>query len=342
MRSVTLQRGRPAMDDTPATLPKIVFSSDQLPPDLDDRARFLQWRELYTSLYGGTEITRIEDIPFRARSEFMQVGDIGLLQFEGTFGRNVRTSRQAAADPRGDFHVGLLRGRSRIAVSQSGRQMVYAPGQMTLYSAAEAFESRADGASVLVGLCIPRASLLERVANAEDLLVKPLDATRPAARHLGQYVDFLLGCEGIADDPQLVAHINATLLDLVALSLSATGDAAAIAQMRGLRTARLRQVIAEIASGFSDPAFSPGTVARKLGVTPRYLQKLLHETGASFGERVLELRLQSARGMLANRQNDHLKVSDIAGRSGFNDISHFNHCFRRRFGASPTEYRRGQ
>ena len=46
--------------------------------------------------------------------------------------------------------------------------------------------------------------------------------------------------------------------------------------------------------------------------------------------------------MLASRQNDHLKISDIAGRSGFNDISHFNHCFRRRFGASPTEYRRGR
>ena len=220
--------------------------------------------------------------------------------------------------------------------------MVCAPGQMSLYTATEAFETRAEGASVLVGLCIPRASLLERVANVEDLLVRPLDAAQPAARHLGQYVDFLLGCDGIADDPQLVAHINATLLDLVALSLGATGDVAAMAQMRGLRTARLQQVIAEIASGFTDPAFSPRAVARKLGVTARYLQKLLHETGAGFTERVLELRLQRARGLLTNRQHDHLKISDIAGQSGFNDISHFNHCFRRRFGASPTEYRRGR
>lgn len=328
------------MDDSSPASSKIVFASDQLPPELDDHARFQRWRDIYTSLYGGTEITRIEDVPFRAHSEFMQVGDIGLLQFEGTFGRNARTPRHVAADPRGDFHVGLLRGRSRISISQNGREIMCAPGQMMFNTASEAFESRAEGASVLVGLCIPRAGLLERIANVEDLLVKPLDAARPAARHLGRYVDFLLGCDGIADDPQLVAHINATLLDLVALSLGATGDVAAIAQMRGLRSARLQQLIAEIQSGFTDPAFSPRAVAHKLGVTPRYLQKLLHDTGASFTERVLELRLQRARVMLTNRQHDDLKVSDIAGQCGFNDISHFNHCFRRRFGASPTEYRR--
>jgi AraC-like DNA-binding protein len=45
--------------------------------------------------------------------------------------------------------------------------------------------------------------------------------------------------------------------------------------------------------------------------------------------------------MLADPRYDRLKVSEIASACGFNEIPYFNRCFRRRFGASPTEFRDG-
>lgn len=330
------------MDNSPAAPSRIVFSSAQLGEDLDDAARFLRWREIYTSLYGDAEIARIQDRPFVSHSEFMQIGEIGLAQCAGTFGRYARTRRHLADDTRGDFFIGFLRGRSRMALAQHGREMTLAPGEPAFYSNAEAYQNTPDGPSISAHLCIPRALLLERMGKAEDLFIKPLDAAQPAVQHLRRYMDFVLAGDEVAADPLLTRQVGATLLDLVVLALGAGGDIAEMAQARGLRAARQQQVLAEIAAGFADPAFSPQILAAKLGVSSRYLQKLLHEIGASFTERVLELRLQRARGMLADRQHDRLKISDIAGRSGFNDISHFNHCFRRRFGASPTEYRRGQ
>ena len=98
-------------------------------------------------------------------------------------------------------------------------------------------------------------------------------------------------------------------------------------------------MLAEIRGEFANPGFSAEQVARKLGLSPRRVQGLLQETGTSFTERVLELRLQRSRSMLARPRHDALKVSQIAYASGFNDISYFNRCFRRRFGASPTQYR---
>ena len=86
-------------------------------------------------------------------------------------------------------------------------------------------------------------------------------------------------------------------------------------------------------------AFAPADVARKLGLSPRYVQDLLHGTGMSFTERVTELRLQRARAML--RASHDAKVIDIALACGFNDVSYFNRCFRRRFGAAPNEFRSG-
>jgi transcriptional regulator GlxA family with amidase domain len=57
---------------------------------------------------------------------------------------------------------------------------------------------------------------------------------------------------------------------------------------------------------------------------------------------VLELRLQKAQVMLADPRHHRLKVSEIAHACGFNEVSYFNRCFRRRFGATPTTARNGR
>ncbi len=111
--------------------------------------------------------------------------------------------------------------------------------------------------------------------------------------------------------------------------------------MRGLRAVRVHEIVSAIRSGFASPAFSPRDVAEKVGMSPRYVQDQLQETGKSFTERVIELRMQKARVMLASRRNDRLKVSEIAYACGFGEVSYFNQAFRRRFGAAPTHFRAG-
>jgi AraC-like DNA-binding protein len=87
--------------------------------------------------------------------------------------------------------------------------------------------------------------------------------------------------------------------------------------------------------------FPPSARGGKAGLSRRYVNDLLYESGWTFAERVMELRLQKARAMLADRQHDKRKVSEIAYACGFNEISYFNRCFRRRFGATPTDFRGG-
>jgi hypothetical protein len=111
---------------------------------------------------------------------------------------------------------------------------------------------------------------------------------QPALRHLQRYVEILFGPDDGEYDPLLAAHIETTLLDLVALVLAATRDAGDIAAMRGLRAARLQAVLVEIKLGFAEPSFSVHHVAARLGLSARYVQDLLHETGRSFSERVLD------------------------------------------------------
>ncbi len=184
-------------------------------------------------------------------------------------------------------------------------------------------------------------SCREFVANVEDLAGTVFDPSFPALRHLRRYLDIILEPDGIGDDPALVEHIGATLLDLIALALGAARDSAQIAGLRGLRAARLQEILAEVNANFADPGFTVQRVAFKLGLSPRYVQDLLQQSGWSFTERVLELKLQKARTMLGDRRADRMKVIEIAYACGFDAISYFNHRFRGRFGASPTQFRGG-
>ncbi|WP_283809899.1 MULTISPECIES: helix-turn-helix domain-containing protein [Bradyrhizobium] len=90
---------------------------------------------------------------------------------------------------------------------------------------------------------------------------------------------------------------------------------------------------------FCEPDFNAPALATKLGISPRYLHRLLERSGLSFTARVNELRLQRAHKLLAE-QCSSKRVSDIALVAGFSDVSYFNRLFRARFGDTPREVRR--
>lgn len=197
------------------------------------------------------------------------------------------------------------------------------------------------GANSWLGVAVPLAQLSALVPDIEDRIVRPLDANSPAVQHLKRYLAIVSDLDGIESVPALLSHVDATLIDLVAIALGAGGDALELARMRGVRAARAREIVAMIATRFSDPGFSAQEVCLTLGLSQRYLQELLQETGASFTERVLEARLQKVRSLLADRRNDRRKIGDIAFACGFSDISYFNQAFRRRFGVAPSYLRGG-
>lgn len=320
---------------------RAIFNSADLPSGLDERARFRLWHDIYCAHFGETDLTAPEDRPFSARCEFMQLGKIGLTRFDVTLSHWARGKSQVAADARDDFVIGFNRSDSALPGSQGGHETVLGPGSAIFYTNGEVGESWPDGASSIVGLCLPRARVVDLVGDAEDMIGTILNAANPATRHLGHYIDFLLASGDLEDGGAHVARVETLLLDLIALALGADRDVAHVARARGLRAARIREILARIDRGYADPAFGPAALAAKLGCSPRYVQALLQETGVSFTERVLELRLQKARSILMSRQHTSRKISDIALASGFGNISYFNQAFRRRFGCSPTQYRGG-
>ena len=318
---------------------RVAFSTDQLPAELSEDARKRKWAEFRSQVYGEFEESHPDDRPFYARGAFALYGSAGVGHVAGTFTRVANSARDIAAEGRDDFLFSVNFDHAPIIQRQRGRELMQAPGEFALISSADVGEvfcgPNLDWGSVVLA----RKALRELVPEADDFVARRVDPGQPAARYFRRYLNLLLDTEGVEDDPLLSDHVATTLVDLAALCLRAGRDAQDVAKMRGLRAARLQLVLAEIRNGYLDPALSPERVAGKVGLSPRRMQGLLQETGKSFTERVLELRLQRARAMLTVRRHDGLKVSEIAYASGFNDVSYFNRKFKSRFGASPTQYR---
>jgi AraC-like DNA-binding protein len=319
-------------------LRKLVFSTENLPRGLSNRARYLRWRDEWNGVFGSADLVPSPDKSFDVRVEFTPVGEVGVGRFNGALTRMTRTPLDVAKDNADNFCIGLIQSPDFFAAQRSHDQML-APGAMVLLTNAEPGEIRGADVMGWGQINIARSRLLELVPNADDLLGIQFDPSSEAARHLARYVNMLLSVEELPRDAALIRHIERTLLDLFALALGARREIAAVASMRGLRAARVQQILMEIADGYMRPNFSPAEVAHKLGLSTRYVHDLLHETGESFTERVIELRLQKARAMIADPRHHARTIGEIAYACGFNEISYFGRRFRARFGASPTQFR---
>lgn len=79
------------------------------------------------------------------------------------------------------------------------------------------------------------------------------------------------------------------------------------------------------------------SIARALGVDPAHLSHLIkRQSGFAFGEWSVGVRMQKALAALKIRS---VPVKTVAFESGFGSCAHFDRCFRRLFGLSPSQFR---
>jgi len=318
---------------------RFTLASDDLPAHLDDRARLAAWQDRFVEHSCKLDISPAVDRRFSLRCDLARFQEIGAIRFEGTVDRFERPSHYAAIDGSDDLILCLNQGGSATSFTQSGRDATLRSGAVLLATNTMGGRMRAQSDNPWSSLFVPRQRIGALVANVDDRLMKPLDAGVAPVRFLGRYLDLLFAPDDLQDEPALLAHIGTTITDLIALAFGAGREASELARMRGLRAARALEILRCIGAGFTRPSFGPAEVARAMGLSPRYVNELMQETGVSFADRVMELRLQKARTLLAAPPRAAMRVSDVAYACGFNEVSYFNRCFRRRFGASPTQMR---
>ena len=92
-----------------------------------------------------------------------------------------------------------------------------------------------------------------------------------------------------------------------------------------------------IADGAAEGDFGAATLARRLGVGIRALQRRVAAEGITLRTLIEEARSSSARALLSDVR---LSVDEVAALLGYADERAFRRAFKRLAGQSPAQYRR--
>ena len=189
-----------------------------------------------------------------------------------------------------------------------------------------------------IGFRVPREAIAPLVGRLDDAPIRLVPYGTETLNLLVAYAGAILDQQPL-HKPELQRLVVTHIHDLIAATVGATRDGRAIAEGRGIRAARLRAIMADVAGNLGDSDLTVTAVARRQRVTPRYVHKLFEREGLTFSAFVLGRRLCRAHRMLSDARLADRTIGSVAFDVGFGDLSYFNRAFRRRYGATPSEIR---
>jgi AraC-like DNA-binding protein len=229
----------------------------------------------------------------------------------------------------------FLSGASTIR--QLGREIRDSPGAGIVLSGNDPFVLSRYREGSFLSIPVARSRVAELAPDVDAAYGTRIPAESEALQLLSRYARAV--SDGKFNTPALADAAGGHIVDLVALAIGASSEAAEESRKRGLAAARLMAVKATISAQARKPDLSIAMVAQLHGLTPRYIHKLFEREGTTFSAFLLDRRLGLAHGRLKELRFATHTVASIAFDCGFNDLSYFNRTFRRAYGATPSEIR---
>lgn len=231
----------------------------------------------------------------------------------------------------------LLVTGGRLTLAGSGRSLELADGDLVVLDGATGFSLDAAAPFRVTVLKMPREPLFARLGRARIAFPALLGGT--AAGGAARAVLRSLGGEPGDLDPADFSAGEMALTELLASAL--LGEAQAPdGDMTGVQSDHFRRVAAAIERRLGEADLSPAEIAREVGMSARYLQRLFEKRSESFSDYLRTQRLARCHADLLDPNHARASVAAIGQRWGFRDPAHFSRVFSAAFGMSPTELRR--
>lgn len=308
------------------------FSTDDLAP----RDRLAIWREALFQTEFNVDIEPVRDAPFRGHATVRKLPGLRLLSGKSSPATYRRNHKRVIHD---DVVLSFGREVKHVSAQANGREATIEAGDAFLLPCGGCASIQVPHEGEFTSLRLPRTALASNVIDLHDAYCRRIPRETPALILLKRYLALLEWETDALGDSTLQHSAVTHIYDLLAKTLGATRDAAALADGRGVRAARLKMIKGDIARHLTEARLSVHTVAARHGVSPRYVQRLFDEEGSTFTEYVMTQRLERAHRLLTDPELSDRTLTAIAYAAGFNDLSHFQRRFRRRYNATPSDLR---
>ena len=310
------------------------FSTDVIPAN----DRLAVWREVIGRQYMSLDIEPVPSFDFRAQIKLHNLPPTRVAVLQSTPTKYVRT-RQHAQAGNADFTF-VCPAQDGFRFYRDEHEVAFGAGEALLLcnSGVGTIEVPEDGQAITVS--INGTALRAAVRDLDDGRPHRLRADSLPLKLVTAYLGSIL--QSAALDRPLGHLVNTHLTDLIALALRPTAETRERARMGAVQAARLAAIRQDVAANLQQLSLSAKSMARRHGVSERYVHLLFEHSGTSFARFIVHERLRRALTMLLDPACDMMRISDIAFAVGFSDLTAFNRAFRRRYGDTPRAIRRSR
>lgn len=292
------------------------------------------WIDAVGQSIAKVEITIPDDERFRAELRSRQMGVLRISKTEASIGVTVRRTEAHIAEDSRECYFLIGSYRSVWSLGTRGRAESLQPEDLVLLSSRREFTLRLPDESEVFSLSLPSRWTNVWIANPDDHVGMRLDASMGWSRVLCAFVRQLC-----SEFTNAAAERQGTLVDqLGALVGLAVEDAPKTT--RTVARSMVEQIRKVLLDRHSEFNLTAADVAVELGISVRTLYRHTAGLRMSIPRAIAEMRLETAKRMLANRMFRSLSVSEIGRRCGYSDASHFVRQFRLFCGLTPGEFRR--
>ena len=251
--------------------------------------------------------------------------------------QSVKRQNQHIAHVGKDCYYAGIEHMGHVNILQAGSTLPLRPGLGAIYYANQPYELQVPVTSRQFWIELPRAAFDSRFPSARPPLLAHFDLSRGLGRIAFEFCS-VLAAEGPGLGPETKAKLGEQFMDILAMAIGEEPGRQAAAET-SVQRARLRSVRAYIEAHLSDPNLSLAAIARKNGISLRYLHQLFRQTDVSASEWLRLRRLQRCRELLSSPSHATQSITEIAYSMGFSSSSHFSNLFRAEFGLRPSDVR---
>ncbi len=226
--------------------------------------------------------------------------------------------------------------RSRGRLSADGQVQTFAQNDLAVVDQGQDWRLRWFDNTKVILLELPHDAITRCLGHQKPKL--PLVLGNSVATDMVRAMLTILGTQLDGLNQSNLSISETALVDLVC---SALGDEADFAEttFTQVQLAHFQRVSMVIDEHLSHHDLSIAEIAKLVGLSVRYMQRLFELNGSSFSRYIRRKRLERSRSDLMDLSKVSLGVAQIAHHWGFNSPAHFSRVFRDEFGISPRELR---
>lgn len=303
--------------------------------DLPNRQR-LEWlKEVIGREYANVDISPPSDMPlYNEMYIYPWQNDIRLSPIQS----NAITLERLPKEPdriAQDCYFAILLTRGQYRLEQGGREVFLNPGEISLYDATEPHRITIPGQFSKVLISIPRKLFDERVINLGELTATRLPKTGVAAVASSLIQTTVSQLARI--EKNAFQALAMPVMEMLAMSYNdMRGRTPVLSRHRYYALLRVKRFIAR---NLTDSSLNTQTISQAVGLSPRYINELFNEESTSLMRFLTKQRLILSRQLLASELYRQSSITELALKSGFNNMSHFSRLFHQTYGVSPREFR---